>query len=55
MNRELLRLKKLLLKANAPTREEEVSKALRVVFKHIGEEAPEVMSEEEAYKILGWI
>ena len=59
MNKELLKLKKLLLKANTPTREEEVAKALRVIFHSIGEdESPEAiyegMSIEEAYKILGW-
>ena len=59
MNKELLKLKKLLLQANTPTREEEVAKALRVIFHSIGEdEIPEAiyegMSIEEAYKILGW-
>lgn len=59
MNKELLKLKKLLLQANTPTREEEVAKALRVIFHSIGEdESPEAiyegMSIEEAYKILGW-
>lgn len=59
MNKELVRLKKLLLEANAPTREEELAKALRVVFQSIGEdESPEAiyegMSVEDAYKILGW-
>ena len=59
MNKELLKLKKLLLQANTPTREEEVAKALRVIFHRIGEdESPEAiyegMSIEEAYKILGW-
>lgn len=59
MNRELLKLKKILLGANTPTREEEVAKALRVVFKSIGEdETPEAiydgMSVGEAYKIIGW-
>lgn len=59
MNKELVRLKRLLLEANAPTREEELAKALRVVFQSIGEdESPEAiyegMSVEDAYKILGW-
>lgn len=59
MNKELVRLKKLLLEANTPTREEELAKALRVVFQSIGEdESPEAiyegMSVEDAYKILGW-
>lgn len=59
MNKELLRLKKMLLQANAPTREEQLVKALRVVFQSIGEdESPNAiydgMSVEEAYKIIGW-
>ena len=59
MNKELLKLKKLLLQANTPTREEEVAKALRVIFHSIGEdESSEAIYEgrriEEAYKILGW-
>ena len=59
MNKELLKLKKLLLQANTPTREDEVAKALRVIFQSIGEdESSEAIYEgmrlEEAYKILGW-
>ena len=59
MNRELLKLKKILLQANTPTKEEELAKALRVIFHSIGEdESPEAIYEgmklEEAYKILGW-
>lgn len=59
MNRELLKLKKLLLEANTPNREKEVAKALRIAFKSIAEdEFTEViyegMSVEEAYKIIGW-
>ena len=57
--KELRKLKKALLQANAPSREEELAKALRVIFKSIGEdESPDAiyddMSVEEAYKILGW-
>ena len=57
--KELRKLKKLLLQANTPTKEEEVAKALRVIFHSIGEdESPEAiyegMSIEEAYKTLGW-
>ena len=57
--KELRKLKKLLLEANTPTKEEEVAKALRVIFHTIGEdESPETIYEgmklEEAYKILGW-
>lgn len=59
MNKELVRLKKLLLEANAPTREEELAKALRVVFKSIGEDESleaiyDGMSVKDAYKIIGW-
>ena len=57
--KELRKLKKLLLEANTPTKEEEVAKALRVIVHTIGEdESPEAIYEgmklEEAYKILGW-
>ena len=53
--KELKKLKKLLLEANTPTKEEEIAKALRVIFQNIGEdETPEGLSLEEAYKILGW-
>ncbi len=53
--KELKKLKKLLLEANTPTKEEEIAKALRVIFQNIGEdETPEGISLEEAYKILGW-
>ena len=53
--KELRKLKKLLLEANTPTKEEESAKALRVIFQNIGEdETPEGISLEEAYKILGW-
>ena len=59
MNKELKKMKALLLKSNAPTKEEQLAKALRVAFKSIGEdETPgaiyEGMSVEEAYKIIGW-
>ena len=57
--KELRKLKRALLQANTPTREEEVAKALRVIFHSIGEdESPEAIYEgmklEEAYKILSW-
>lgn len=53
--KELKKLKKLLLEANTPTKEEEIAKALRVIFQNIGEdETPEGISLEEAYKMLGW-
>ena len=53
--KEFKKLKKLLLEANTPTKEEEIAKALRVIFQNIGEdETPEGISLEEAYKILGW-
>ena len=51
MNRELLKLKKILLQANTPTKEEELAKALRVIFQASNDEG---ISEEEAYKIIGW-
>ena len=51
MNKELLKLKKLLLQANTPTKEEEHAKALRVIFQASNDEG---ISEEEAYKIIGW-
>lgn len=59
MNRELLKMKKLLLQANTPSREKEVAKALRVVFKSIGEDESleaiyDGMSVKDAYKIIGW-
>ena len=57
--KELRKLKKLLLEANTPSKEESIAKALRVIFHSIGEdESPEAIYEgmrlEEAYKILGW-
>ena len=57
--KELRKLKKLLLQGSLPSREDEVAKALRVIFHSIGEdESPEAIYEgmklEEAYKILGW-
>ena len=57
--KELRKLKKLLLQANTPSKEESIAKALRVIFHSIGEdESPEAIYEgmklEEAYKILGW-
>lgn len=32
MNKELIRLKKLLLQANTPNKEQQIAEALRVVF-----------------------
>ena len=57
--KELRKLKRALLEANTPTKEEKVAKALRVIFHSIGEdESPDAIYEgmklEEAYKILGW-
>ena len=50
MNRELLRLKRTLTKINAPTREEQVCKALQTIFqdKNVG------LSDKEAFQILDW-
>ena len=50
--KELRKLKKLLLQANTPTREEEVAKALRVIFQDV--DTGEGISLDEAYKIIGW-
>ena len=50
MNKELLKLKKTLLKVNAPTREKQVCKALQTIFHDM-----EVgLTEAEAFNILGW-
>ena len=51
MNKELLKLKKLLLQGSLPSREEKIAKALRVIFQSSNDEG---ISEEEAYKIIGW-
>lgn len=48
MDKELRRLRKLLLKVNKTPREYIVAKALRTILGH-----DEGMTEEEAYKILG--
>ena len=50
MNRELLKLKKVLTKINTPTREELVCKALQTIFhdKEVG------LTDKEAFTILGW-
>ena len=50
MNKELLKLKKFLVKANTPTREQQVCKALQTIFHDM-----EVgLTEAEAFNILGW-
>lgn len=49
--KELRKLKKLLLQGSLPSREDEVAKALRVIFQSSNDEG---ISEEEAYKIIGW-
>ena len=50
MNKELLKLKKYLVKVNTPTREQEVCKALQTIFHdmQVG------LTEKEAFDILGW-
>ena len=50
MNRELLRLKRVLTKINTPTREQQVCKALQTIFQDM-----EVgLTDKEAFNILGW-
>ena len=50
MNRELLRLKRVLTKMNTPTREQQVCKALQTIFQDM-----EVgLTDKEAFNILGW-
>ena len=50
MNKELLKLKKFLVKANTPTREQQVCKALQTIFHDM-----EVgLTEKQAFDILGW-
>ena len=50
MNKELLKLKKVLTKINTPTREQEVCRALQTIFHdmNVG------LSDKEAFQILGW-
>ena len=50
MNRELLRLKRVLTKINTPTREQQVCKALQTIFhdEEVG------LTDKEAFQILGW-
>ena len=50
MNKELLKLKKYLVKVNTPTREKQVCKALQTIFHdmQVG------LTEKEAFDILGW-
>lgn len=59
MNKELIRLKKLLLQANTPNKEQQVAEALRVVFESVGNNDVDVvgnngMTLEQALKILNW-
>ena len=50
MNKELLKLKKYLVKVNTPTREQQVCKALQTIFHDM-----EVgLTEKQAFNILGW-
>ena len=50
MNKELLKLKKILTSINEPTREELICKALRTIFndEQVG------LTDKEAFNILGW-
>ena len=50
MNRELLRLKRVLTKINTPTREQQVCKALQTIFhdEEVG------LTDKEAFQVLGW-
>ena len=50
MNRELLKLKKVLTKINTPTREQQVCKALQTIFQdmQVG------LTDKEAFQVLGW-
>lgn len=50
MNKELLKMKKILSDIVTPSREEELSKALRTIFHDIDEG----ITEQEAFQILGW-
>ena len=50
MNKELLKLKKYLVKVNTPTREKQICKALQTIFHDM-----EVgLTEKQAFDILGW-
>ena len=50
MNKELLKLKKILTSINEPTREELICKALQTIFndEEVG------LTDKEAFNILGW-
>ena len=50
MNKELLKLKKILTSINEPTREELICKALRTIFndEQVG------LTDKEAFNVLGW-
>ena len=50
MNKDLLKLKKTLLKVNAPTREKQICKALRTIFHDMNEG----LTDKEAFEVLGW-
>ena len=59
MNKELIRLKKLLLQANTPNKEQQIAEALKVVFESVGNNDVDVvgtngMTLEQALKILNW-
>lgn len=59
MNKELIRLKKLLLQANTPNKEQQIAEALRVVFESVGNNDVDVVGNngitlEQALKILNW-
>ena len=48
--KELRKLKKVLIRANTPSREEQVCKALQTIFHDIDAG----LTDEEAFKILDW-
>ena len=50
MNKELLKLKKVLTKINTPTREELVCKALQTIF----HDTDNGLTDKECFNILGW-
>lgn len=49
MNKELMKLKKELIKFSTPTKEEQISKALRTIFQDTNE-----ITDKESFSILGW-
>ncbi|MBP3931003.1 MAG: hypothetical protein J6D47_15755 [Peptostreptococcaceae bacterium] len=50
MNKDLLKLKRILNRINEPTREELICKALRTIFndEQVG------LTDKEAFNVLGW-